>query len=55
MIQMKTLKQKKVYAKFYNDMNCNLENFRARIYNCQPQEKMILPIETLWKPKKSKE
>lgn len=41
-----------IYAKFYNDMDSTLERFRARIYGCQPQEQMIVPIETRWNPKK---
>ena len=45
---------KKVYAKFYNDMNYTIEKFRARIYDCQPQEQMIVPIETLWNPKNAR-
>ena len=40
-------KRGKVYESFYDDMVWVLEQYRAKIYHCQPQKQMTAPIKTI--------
>lgn len=41
----------KTYAQFANDIQDTIETFRAKIYGCEKQKFMIVPIHTIWKIK----